>query len=190
MTPDLVPLIQRFGYLATFGVSIFEGETALILSGLSAHRGYLQLPWCILAGALGGSVGDFIGFAVGRKHGAALLARFPAIAKGSNRVRAAIRAHPDAAVLAVRFMYGFRLVGPLVIGESGISWARFATFNLLGALAWSACWTIAGFALGEAAQRLLGDFGRYERELFFGVALAAAVVALVVFVVRRRAGSA
>ena len=39
---DLVPLIQRFGYLATFGVSVFEGETALILSGLSAHRGYLR----------------------------------------------------------------------------------------------------------------------------------------------------
>ena len=188
MTLDLVPLIQRFGYLATFGVSVFEGETALILSGLSAHRGYLYLPWCILAGALGGSVGDFIGFAVGRRQGAALLARYPAIAKGADRVRKAIRAHPDAAVLAVRFMYGFRLVGPLVIGESGISWARFATFNLLGALIWSSCWTVAGFVLGEAAQRVLGDLGRYERDFFLGAVVAVVVVASVVFV-RRRAAS-
>ena len=185
MTLELAPLIQRFGYLATFGVSVFEGETALILSGLSAHRGYLALPWVILAGALGGSVGDFIGYALGRKHAAELLARFPRLAPGASRVRTYIAAHPDMAVVAVRFLYGFRLVGPLVIGGCGISWLRFALFNLLGALLWSACWATAGYALGEAAQRLLGDVGRYERQLFLGAFAVVVTISIVLYFWRR-----
>ena len=45
----------------------------------------------------------------------------------------------------------------------------------LGALLWSTCWAGAGYVLGSAAERLLGDLARAERELF-GVALVLAVL--------------
>jgi membrane protein DedA with SNARE-associated domain len=186
LTFELAPLIERFGYLATFVASVAEGETVLILSGISAHRGYLHLPWVIVVGALGGSVGDFVGFALGHRHGDAVLARFPRLVPSADRVRAVIRAHPDSAVFLVRFMYGFRLVGPLVIGGSGVSWPRFALFNVLSAIVWSACWVLLGYALGEAAQRLLGDVAKYERALFFG-ALAVAIAVALILHLRRAA---
>ena len=36
---DFIPLIEKYGYLATFVGTLAEGESLLILCGLAAHRG-------------------------------------------------------------------------------------------------------------------------------------------------------
>ena len=90
-------------------------------------------------------------------------------------MHALIERFPNFAVIGIRFLYGLRTVGPAVIGTSALGWPRFLLLNALGALAWSACWVGAGYVLGEAAQRLLGNLVRVERDLF----IAAAVIALI-----------
>ena len=184
-------LIERFGYAATFAGTLIEGESLLILSGLAAHRGYLSLPLVILVGAVGGAIGDMAFFLLGRHYGGDLLTRFPRFAPAAGRVHAMIERHPAFAILAVRFMYGLRTAGPAIIGTTRIALAEYAVLNALGAATWSVCWAGAGYVLGHAAERLLGDLAHVERELFGAaiVAIVVGVVALHVWRSRRTRGN-
>ena len=185
MTFDFTPWVAAYGYPATLAGALFEGETVLALAGLFAHRGLLDLPWLIALGAIGGAAGDIVYFALGRRYGAALLTRFPKYAPAAERVHALICRHPVLTIFGIRFLYGLRTVGPAVIGSSAVPWPRFLMFNALGALVWSACWVGAGYALGEAAQRLLGRVIHVERELVIG-ALLVALIATIALRLRRR----
>lgn len=187
MAFEYAPLIEQYGYAVTFAGTLIEGETVLILSGLAAHRGYLALALVIVVGAVGGMLGDLAYFLLGRHFGDRLLPRFPKFAPAADRVRAMIERHPNATILGVRFMYGLRTVGPAVIGTTRIPLGQFLLFNAAGALVWSACWALAGYLVGAAAERLLGDLARIERELFGVGILLAVAVAVAVRVWQRRA---
>jgi membrane protein DedA with SNARE-associated domain len=185
MAIDLAPWIAAYGYPATLAGALFEGETVLVLAGLFAHRGVLDLSWLIVLGAIGGATGDIVYFALGRRYGKVLLARFPKYAPAADRVQAMIRRHPELAIFGIRFLYGLRTVGPVVIGSSAVPWPRFLVLNVFGAVVWSVCWVGAGYVLGEAAQRLLGRVMHVEREFLIAV-LAVAVIVTIVLRLRRR----
>jgi membrane protein DedA with SNARE-associated domain len=96
---------------------------------------------------------------------------------------------PALAVIAVRFLYGMRIAGPIVIGTSSLSWPRYLVLNVCGSLLWSACWLGVGYVLGAAAERLIGDLANVERELFVGV-IVVAIVIIAVVRLRARIGKA
>lgn len=182
---DHAALIEKFGYLATFLGTLVEGESLLILSGLAAHRGYLSFSLVVLIGALGGALGDIAFFMVGRHYGTRLIERFPRFAPAVARMHGMIERHPAATILVVRFMYGLRTAGPAIIGTTRVAFLEFALFNAIGAALWSGCWAGAGWLLGKAAERILGDLAHVERELFIAV-IAVLVIAAVGWQIWRR----
>jgi len=166
---DLASLIQNWGYSAVFAGSLIEGETILALAAIAAHRGYLSLPWVIAVAATGGVLGDQIYFVVGRFAGDRVLARWPVLQPGAERVRQLLDRYDTPLILGVRFLYGLRTVGPIAIGMSRVPWPRFAFLNVIGAIAWAALVAGIGYALGEVLTRLLGDLKRVEEWVFGGV---------------------
>ena len=69
--------LQTYGYWAIL-VSIFlESETILVLAGIIAHRGYLDLKGVILATFIGSVCGAQRFFYLGRRHSKILLHRQP-----------------------------------------------------------------------------------------------------------------
>ena len=187
---DLAPLISAHGYLVTFIGALIEGETVLTLAGFAAHRGYLHLPLLIALAAAGSYVGDQIYFLIGRRYGKQLIARFPRMRPAVRRVDALVIRYAGASVIAVRFLYGLRTLGPITIGTTRMPWHTYALYNALGAVAWATCWIIAGYALGEVVHMLLGDLRHIEGWLFAGIAASAlAYAAFLHFRRRRAAGS-
>ena len=184
MSLELASLIERFGYVVSFAGSLIEGETVLILSGFAAHRGYLALPAVVAIGTLGGALGDVIYFFLGRRYGRSLLSRYPRFAPAATRVRTMIERHPNATIVAIRFMYGLRSVGPAVIGMTEITYARFLVLNAIGASLWSCVWVGAGYFVGAAAERVLTDIEKIEHELLIA-AVALTIVATIVLRIRR-----
>ena len=184
---DVPYLVQTYGYPAAFLGSMLEGETILVLAGLAAHRGHLLLVTVWLLAAAGGALGDAFYFGLGRRYGESLLSRFPRFAPAIARVHRLVERGPIVSVVLVRFLYGVRLAGPVVIGTSAMSWPHFLFWNGCGALLWSASWLALGYTLGEVAQRLLGNLMHVERELFLGVLAVAIVVAIVARVRARQA---
>jgi membrane protein DedA with SNARE-associated domain len=189
MAVEFAAWVSAYGYPVVLVGAVFEGETVLVLAGLFAHRGLLDLPLLIALGALGGAGGDIVYFALGRRYGDALLNRYPRFAPAAERVQALVRRHPELAIFGIRFLYGLRTVGPAVIGSSAVPWSRFLVLNALGAFAWSACWVGAGYVLGEAAQRLLGRVMHVERELAIGALFVALVATIALRLWRRRVRS-
>lgn len=62
----------------------------------------------------------------------------------------------------MRFLYGLRVAGPVLIGASGMAWQRFALFNAIGALLWAALMTGIGWFFGQAAEAVLGKVQHYD----------------------------
>lgn len=174
---DLNALIAVYGYWVILLGCLLEGETVLILSGMAAHQGSLQLLHVIGWATLGGVLGDQLLFWTGRYYGERLLPKLKHHQSAIERVEGLIHRYPTTSVFAVRFLYGMRLVGPMVIGASGLAPLRFALINVLGAAIWASLFVSAGYWAGEALQHILGDLKPYRLPIF------ATVIALVIFAV-------
>jgi membrane protein DedA with SNARE-associated domain len=171
----LVDLLSQYGYFALFAGCILEGETLLLLAGIAAHGGYLSYPIVVLVAFVGGTLGDQIYFFVGRRYGDALLGRWTHLEVPAARVRRLIDRHSALLIVAVRFMYGLRLIGPVVIGMSSVSTWRFVVFNMIGAAIWALGVSGVGYLFGHAIEWLFADLELFEKLALVG---ALAVVAL------------
>ena len=183
---DLNALIAAYGYWVIFIGCLLEGETVLILGGMAAHQGSLHWPQVIGWATLGGILGDQLLFWTGRYSGARLLPRLKRHQAAIERVQGLIQRYPSTSVFAVRFLYGMRLVGPMVIGASGLAPWRFALLNVLGAAVWAVLFVSAGYWAGEALEHFLGDLKPYRLPIFLGVLALLTLAALVRHLRNRR----
>ncbi|HTN50687.1 MAG TPA: DedA family protein [Burkholderiaceae bacterium] len=186
---DVGALIAAYGYWAVALGCFFEGETILALAGFAASRGHLEFGWVVGIAALMGFAGDQFFYWLGRFHGRRVLERLPSVAGQATRVHELMLRFDAWLIVGVRFAYGLRIAGPILIGTSPISAVRFALFNALGALLWAPLVAGAGWIFGHAIEAMLGDLARYEAAIVLaGIALAA-LYALFYRWRRRRAGA-
>jgi membrane protein DedA with SNARE-associated domain len=183
---DLPQLIHDYGYAAVGIGAFLEGETVLILAAVSAHLGYLKLPLVMAVAAFGAFVGDSTYFFAGRLFGPRLMQRFPALGRAVPRVDRFVGRWHALAVILLRFTYGLRIAGPIVLGAGRMKTGVFIAANATGALLWAALLSAIGYGFGHAATRLLGHFARAEY-IAIGVVIAIVVlVTLVHFLMKRR----
>lgn len=175
-------LIQHYGYLAVVVGTFLEGETILVLAGLAAHLGYLELPWVIAAGFCGSFSGDQLYFHLGRRHGPGILARRPAWRPRVDRVLRLMERHQTLLILGCRFTYGLRTVTPFALGLSRVRSVRFFLLNGLAATLWTVTVAGAGYLFGQVVQAVLGRV-RYLEHALLGVV---AVAGLLLWLVARR----
>lgn len=179
-------LIAQLGYVAVFIGTFLEGETILALAGVAAAHGYMSY-WAIVGVAIiGAFLGDQCCFFVGRRYGHRLLNRFPSLAAKAPRVQTLIRRWDAPAVILLRFAYGLRIAGPIVIGTCGISPWRLAFFNFVGTLIWAPLIAGIGYVAGYALHEWLARFKHAQIGILVALALAVLVAWLVLH--RRRRG--
>ena len=183
---DLPQLIQEYGYAAVGVGAFLEGETVLILAAVGAHLGYLKLPVVILVASIGAFIGDNAYFFAGRFYGPRLMLRFPALAKAVPRVDRFVGRWHALAVIVLRFTYGLRIAGPIVLGAGRMRTLTFVWANAVGAALWATLLGAIGWGFGRAATQLLGDIARAEH-IAIGVVVAVVLLVTVVhFATRRR----
>jgi membrane protein DedA with SNARE-associated domain len=167
--------VSRFGYLAVFLGTFFEGETFILIGGFFAHRGYMAFMTTVTVATFGAFSGDLFYFYIGRRHGLALVQR-------SRRGRALVpwleqfmdRYHL-LWIFGVRYLYGVRWLAAALAGSSRISSLRFASLALPACFLWALLIAGLGWAFGSAVARLLGNVKRYELYLLIVVVLIGAV---------------
>lgn len=175
---DFNYLLANYGYLAIFIGCLLEGETILILGGMAAHQHVLDLLPVIGCASLAGMLGDQALFWTGRYFGARLLPRLHKQQASIERVTQLINQYPTVSIFSVRFLYGMRLVGPMVIGACKVSPLKFACINLFGAVVWATLFASAGYWAGEFLESLLGDLKPYRLPIVVCVIALVAMVAL------------
>lgn len=172
---NLADLVTQYGYGAVFVGSLLEGETVLLLAGAAAHQGYLSFAVVVGLAFCGGALGDQILFAIGRRYGVTLLQRYPRLAVRAEPVKGLVRRHQNWLIVGVRFMYGLRLIGPLVIGMSEVPARRFLQLNLLGAAIWAPLVVGTGHLFGHAIALLSEGIERFE-SIALGTLVAAVCI--------------
>jgi membrane protein DedA with SNARE-associated domain len=165
----IAAFVESYGYIAVFVGTLLEGETILIAAGFAAHRGLLEWPMVVLVAMIGGSLGDQLAFQLGRWKGDALIGRFPALARHKPRVHDLLERHAVIFILTVRFLYGLRIAGPVLLGSSGVPALRFAVLNMIGAALWATVVAGAGYLFGSAVNALITDLVRVEEVLFIAI---------------------
>jgi membrane protein DedA with SNARE-associated domain len=182
----LESLVARWGYAAILAGTFLEGETVLLAGGAMAHRGLLSLPWVIACAFAASFAGDQLWFWLKRRYGPRALERRPGWAAPAERVRGWLQRFGAAFVLAFRFIYGIRVLTPVLLGASGYPASRFAPLNAAGAAVWSCTVASIGWGLGEGLTRLLGRAGKVEERVLVAVAAGAVIALFVRHRIRRR----
>lgn len=176
---DVNYLLATYGYWAIFIGCLLEGETILILGGMAAHQHVLKLLPVIGYASLAGMLGDQLLFWAGRYFGERLLPHLHKQQAAIDKVTSLIQHHPTVSIFSVRFLYGMRLVGPMVIGASKVSPLKFACINLVGAVVWATLFASAGYWAGEFLQRVVGDLKPYRLPIVLGVIALVVAVGLI-----------
>ena len=168
---DLAGIIDAYGYWAVALGSFLEGETVLALAGLAAYRGYLDFYLvCVVAGMCG-FAGDQMYFFLGRFRGAQMLARFPNVQERAHKFDRLLARYHAPLIVGIRFMYGFRILGPVMLGMGRVPAWKFMVFNFIGAVIWAPLIAGIGYVFGNVLQSILHDLKRVEEYAFLAVLL-------------------
>ncbi|MCB5409700.1 DedA family protein [Pseudogemmobacter faecipullorum] len=177
---SLSAFIAQWGIAAVFLGCFFEGETAAILGGVIAHRGLTGWGETALAAFLGALLADQLWFLLARalpaesRAGRWLKARSQS-GTGSALFRRLEQNH-IALTLAFRFIPGTRILGPLALGRSSMSWPGYSLWNSLSCLVWAVLFTGLGYHFGQAAE---AGLGRLHEVHFLGLLLVVALAGLI-----------
>lgn len=166
---------------------IAPGEAGLLIAATSVDsvQRFLLL-WAVVT--VCASLGDSVGFAIGRRFGTRLR-ETRLIQKhgvdGWDRATNILRRRGPWAVFLARFLPVVRTLMPAAAGTSGLPYRKFFPAVLAGAACWSAMHIAIGAALGEAAKHIEGLITTGGTYVVAGLALA--VLATIVIRKRRKA---
>jgi membrane-associated protein len=191
---DLGGALVPWGYVILAAATALEaaaflglfvpGETVLIVAGVLASRGRLNLPLVIALAALGAVIGDSIGYEIGRHGGDRIKRSRLGRAVGEERWQRArdfVHRHGALSVLLGRWIGVLRALVPAVVGDARMPYPRFLLWNAVGAMVWAPAVVMAGYLAGSSALRVEHALGRWT----YVVLGLAAAVGIVVWLVRR-----
>jgi membrane-associated protein len=131
---------------------VVPGEIGMVLVGAATERADLSLPIAIACAAAGATLGDTIGYLVGRRWGMEVVDHW----KLTRRLRPSLeRAHErfqERGALAVfggRWVGALRAVVPVVAGAARMPLHRFLLWNVLASVSWATTVVGAGYVFGR-----------------------------------------
>ncbi|WP_172458493.1 DedA family protein [Helicobacter muridarum] len=150
--------VEDWGYIILFCWSILEGEWGLLLSGIAAHQGYLNVYWCIFIAGLGGFTGDQIYFYIGRLNKGYVQIKFKSQRRKFALASSLMKKYGWPIIFIQRYMYGLRTIIPISIGLTRYSSVKFAIINLISAWIWAAVTIIPAWYFGQEILDFLASF--------------------------------
>jgi membrane-associated protein len=187
---DLSDTLGAWAYLLVAGLAFLEtgafvglvapGETAIVLGGVVAAEGGVDLPLILVVAWLAAALGDLASFVLGQRLGRRFLVshgpRLGVTAPRLELVEGFFDRHGPKAILIGRFVGIVRAVAPFLAGASGMRLRAFLPWSLLGTAVWASTFTIVGYVFHRS-------FASAAHTLTHG-ALALAVVATAVILLR------
>jgi membrane protein DedA with SNARE-associated domain len=141
----LVGFVQEWGYVAVFLGSLIEGESVIFIAGFFAHLGILSLPKIIMVSFIATLFADQALYHVGRHYGNHFLDKFPSFKLRADRAFNLLRRYDNMFILSFRFIWGIRIISPIIIGSAGIGFKRFLILNFIAAIIWSVGSCVAAY---------------------------------------------
>lgn len=157
---DVRGLVQAGGYIALAIIVFTEtglmigfflpGDSLLVTAGLFAAKGVLNIVWLNVLLSVCAIAGDATGYYIGKKLGPALFRKEDSLLFKKKHLVAThefYEKHGGKTIIIARFVPVIRTFAPVVAGMAGMSYRRFAMFNIVGGIAWVFSMTMIGYLL-------------------------------------------
>lgn len=126
---------------------VVPGAIILILAGLTAENGDINIWWVFALGMAATILGDTISYLIGRL-GWMRAIQNSSLGPSIERVRERMEGHTTWLILVYHFAGYSRMVGPLAAGIFRVPYGRWALLDHTGAALWVVTFTMAGYFLG------------------------------------------
>lgn len=183
MEQHFYQLVEEFGIIAVFALCTVEGDITLLISGTMAHSGLFG-NWgflkVLVAGTLGGIIGDSVGYSIGRIfHENAKEYRFYQVAQ--PRVEKLVEKFGGFAIIISKYIYGIRIAVCLSYGVGKMPFFRFLGLSAISCFLWVFFLAGFGYFFSGAVTGIIGGFKDIGIGLLFVV-----MIGIIVFYVLER----
>ena len=175
---SFLAFVQEWGYIAVFLGAIVEGETVILTSSALAALGYMNIYKIMAITFCTTVIVDQILFQVGRRYGPAFFAKYPKLLPKADKAFRLLHRFDRWFILSFRFIYGIRVISPIVIGAANVETKRFAILNILSALIWTLVSCYSGYMMGDVLEKLLKNLEIVKHYMFIGAAIAIIIAAI------------
>ncbi|HUE25887.1 MAG TPA: DedA family protein [Solirubrobacteraceae bacterium] len=175
-------LVGALAFLETgLGVGLIApGELAVVVGGVAAGQGHIQIAVLILVVWACAFAGDTTSFLLGRRFGREFLLRnAPRLRLTTERIEQVERYyanHGGKTILIGRFIGFVRPLSPFIAGTTRMAPRRFFAYSFLAAGAWSASFSILGYVSWQSFDRAAAIAEKGSLALAAVIALLVAAV--------------
>ena len=193
----LSDFFSMYGYwVVFFGVMLenagipIPGETVLLFAGFLAYHGKIELLPAILVAIAGATLGDSMGFVIGRYGGRPFvnrfIRRFPLVRKSFDHSQELFLKYGQWAVFTGRFITGLRMFAGIIAGLFRMRYRRFLFFNFTGATVWAIAIIYVGFLFGNSWQLVEQHLMEINKIVMAAIAIAVLIGVVSYYFKKRR----
>ncbi len=150
-----------------------EGESVILTASAAAAAGYLSIYKVMAVTFLGTLFADqglyFLGFYWGKDLIELIKRKFPQTERYMEKGFGLLEKYRTAYILIFRFIYGIRIVSPILIGSRHVPFATFAFLNFIAAIIWTLISCGLGYFFGGVILGLIHRIGYVLFSIFFGI---------------------
>ena len=168
--------LEQYEYLALLVGTFFEGESAILVASSLTHTGIFQLPETVFFGFAGSFASDWLYYLIGRINGKYFISKRPKMQKHVEPINRFFHKHKFQLLISYRFMYGFRVILPIVIGMSGVRPTQYLMYSLLSGLLWAGTVGTVGYWVGKLLKI---EAVTFEKNILF-IAIGFAIFGLMI----------
>jgi membrane-associated protein len=133
------------------------GDSLLVTAGLFAAAGYFNITVLVFLLIAAAVLGNSTGYFIGHKGGQALYAREDSRffkRKHLLKTKEFYERYGPVTIVMAQFMPFARTFAPVVAGIADMKYTRFASFNVIGAVAWITSMLLIGYFLGSTIPNI------------------------------------
>ena len=150
---------SQWFYIIIFGLALLDSvvpvvpsETAVILGGIAAGQGHLNLAAVIACAAIGAAIGDNLAYGIGHRFSTRISNWYAMKEKRARKLGWAdeqLRTRGGMLLLTARFVPGGRTVITVSSGITRQPRGRFVFFVVVACVIWASYGSVLGYAAGD-----------------------------------------
>lgn len=192
----LLPQLNHWGYYILLLMTFLEtsaflgflvpGESMVVIAGLLASRGVLELGDVIWVASVGAIFGDTVGYFIGHRFGEGFFLKYGKYVffkkEYLDEARGFFKKHGGKTVFLGRFMAWLRAFAPVIAGISRMHYPKFLFFNVAGGIIWATTFSLIGYFVGNSWEVIKIYLGRMGVFAF----ICGAIIAFLYFFITKR----
>jgi len=163
-------LIRDWGYIILFLYSFGGGFLALVVAGILAFSGELNIFVVILVAGAANFVGDQFLFTLARKNKAQAKQMMQKHRRKIAMAHLMMRKYGSWVIFLQKYIYGIKTLIPLAMGLTKYDYKKFMFFNVFATALWAILIGSAAYMLGDLVYTYIDEFKSY------GLALVAIIL--------------